>query len=226
MWPPVYTIKKHLRAKHVKLRVLQSGLQITVPYRFNLSQLPAVLDEHKGWILGRLAEQPLAEIALPTEINLLGVNECWKVHYIPAETVPRVMKHAEYELTLIGNLEDKLLCARYLSAWVKQYARRLLPQYLSQVSQEVGLSYASARVKDQKTVWGSCTASKMINLNYKLIFFPTTLMRHVLIHELAHTIHMNHSAAFWKLVYTLDLNGAHNRQLLKKGGNYLPAWIS
>ncbi|MFZ2315618.1 MAG: SprT family zinc-dependent metalloprotease [Gammaproteobacteria bacterium] len=226
MWPPAYTVKKHKRAKYVKFRAsLQHGLQITVPYRFNLNMLPGILDEHKDWIVGQLAKlpQPLSE--LPSEIVLSAINETWKVFYLKTSTVPRIIKRPGNEIVLMGDTDNKPLCQRYLVAWVKRYAKQILPLQLEQISQLAGLPYQGVRVKDQKTLWGSCTANKMINLNYKLLFLPMKLMQHVLIHELCHTMHMNHSSRFWALVQRFDACSDENKKLLKKGDTYMPGWL-
>jgi predicted metal-dependent hydrolase len=227
MWPPAYTVKKHKRAKYVKFRAsLQHGLQITVPYRFNLNMLPGMLDEHKDWIVSQLAKLPQPLSGLPTEIVLSAINETWKVFYLKTSTVPRMIKRPGNEIVLMGDTDNKPLCQRYLVAWVKRYAKRILPLQLEQISQLAGLPYLGVRVKDQKTLWGSCTANKMINLNYKLLFLPEKLMQHVLIHELCHTVHMNHSSRFWGLVQRFDACSEENRKLLKKGDVYMPGWLN
>lgn len=225
MWPPVYTIKKHKLAKYVKFRASQHGLQITVPYRFNVKQLPAMLEEHKIWIMEQLAKCSSPLVELPTEIVFSAIAETWTISYLETSTVPRIMQRAGKELVLMGCLDDKRRCVRYLIAWVKRYAKHILPDYLQRVSCQLNLPYQSVRVKDQKTLWGSCTVDKAINLNYKLLFLPPDLMRHVLVHELCHTVHMDHSGHFWQLVSQFDANSEINRKLLKKGDQYLPGWL-
>jgi predicted metal-dependent hydrolase len=64
----------------------------------------------------------------------------------------------------------------------------------------MGVTYARVTIRNQKTRWGSCSSKGNLNFNYKLFFLDTELMEYVIIHELAHRVHMNHSKEFWNLV--------------------------
>ena len=75
---------------------------------------------------------------------------------------------------------------------------RLLPQRLSLLAANHGFSFRSVDVKQLKTKWGSCNQNHEITLNYYLMQLPWKLIDYVLIHELVHTEHLNHSDVFWK----------------------------
>lgn len=64
----------------------------------------------------------------------------------------------------------------------------------------MGLNYGRLTVRDQRTRWGSCSSKGNLNFNYRLYFLPERLMDYVIVHELVHRIHMNHSKAFWNEV--------------------------
>ncbi|MEM1310707.1 MAG: M48 family metallopeptidase, partial [Cyanobacteria bacterium P01_H01_bin.153] len=100
-----------------------------------------------------------------------------------------------------------------------------LAPWLQQLSQRCDLAYSRMTVRGQATRWGSCSSKQSISLNYKLLFLPPTLVNYVLIHELCHTVHMNHSKAFWQLVqrYYPNLNQA--KVDLKKSWQYVPRWV-
>jgi len=99
----------------------------------------------------------------------------------------------------------------------------LLPR-LQALSRETGLRYRRARIAGQQTLWGSCSSRGTISLNYKLLFLPRELARYVLVHELAHTVHADHSPAFWGLVrrHEPDYEDLHDQ--LRDAGRWVPAW--
>lgn len=76
----------------------------------------------------------------------------------------------------------------WLTSLVRVYAKRM------------GLSPRSLSIRGQKTRWGSCSALGDINLNWKLIAAPLEVMEYVVVHELAHMEHLNHSPEFWQVV--------------------------
>jgi predicted metal-dependent hydrolase len=79
-------------------------------------------------------------------------------------------------------------------------AEKVLLPRLKEFALEYGFSYKSAGVKQVVGRWGSCDSTAHISLSLYLIQLPIELIDYVLIHELAHTVHMNHSPAFWSLV--------------------------
>ena len=78
-----------------------------------------------------------------------------------------------------------------------QAARDILVNRLEKLSKKHGLSYNRVSVRNQKTRWGSCSSKKNINLNINLVRLPQRLMDYAILHELVHTVFMDHSPRFW-----------------------------
>lgn len=128
-------------------------------------------------------------------------------------------------LILSGATHDteKLLLA--LRKFLSQQAHHYLIPMLNDLSLSSGLAYTSATIRRQTSLWGSCTALKKISLNAKLLFLPDELVRYVLLHELCHTQHMNHSIHFWNLLKKFDPFCLMHRRSLRKAAIHLPRWI-
>ncbi|NER00558.1 MAG: M48 family metallopeptidase [Cyanothece sp. SIO2G6] len=109
---------------------------------------------------------------------------------------------------------------------MRQQATIHLPQWLASVSQEIGLSYQKVGIRRQKTLWASCSSKSNISLNDKLMFLPFPLIRYILVHELCHTVHLNHSSDFWALVATKDPNYKRADAAIKEAGQYVPDWLT
>ncbi len=79
----------------------------------------------------------------------------------------------------------------------KERARALLMPLIAEEAERIGVTYGRVSIKDTKRSWGSCSAKGNLNFHYKLQFLPLHLTRYVVIHELCHRKHLNHSEAFW-----------------------------
>jgi Predicted metal-dependent hydrolase len=90
----------------------------------------------------------------------------------------------------------------YDEAELNKKARAYLPLKLQQLAKEHGFTYTSLKIQRSRTRWGSCSSKKNINLSHFLMILPEHLIDYVILHELCHTIHMNHSPAFWTLLDT------------------------
>lgn len=228
-WPPAYRVKKHRLARHVKLRATKRyGLEITVPPRFNLRDLPAIIEEHKGWItkqLVRIQSETRSTEILPKQIHFHSLEECWQVDYVASYSRLELIERPQREIVLVGNIADTDKCKSKLTAWIKAQAKDYLMTQLKMLSEYTCLHFESVSIRDQQTLWGSCTSNKAISLNYKLIFLPQRLLRHVMIHELCHTRYLNHSTRFWNLVHSFDPDSLLHKNELRQAEQYIPKWL-
>lgn len=83
-----------------------------------------------------------------------------------------------------------------VAGWAQ--ARRLLVDRLGELAARHGYQFNKVTVKNQRTLWGSCSHRNNINLNVNLFRLPEELRDYVILHELVHTRHKNHSRAFWR----------------------------
>lgn len=87
-----------------------------------------------------------------------------------------------------------------LRTWLRQSADVILNQSVNYYALTMGISNYKVTVKDLKTRWGSCSASGSISLSWLLVMAPPRVFEYVIVHELAHRLHMNHSRVFWQTV--------------------------
>ncbi len=103
----------------------------------------------------------------------------------------------------------------------KRLARNVLTAKCRAFAGLMGVSYGTISVREQKTRWGSCSAKGNLNFNWKLVLMPEEILDYVVVHELAHRKHMNHSAAFWAEVGNIIPDYPARRAWLKEhGGAY------
>ena len=82
----------------------------------------------------------------------------------------------------------------------KEEARKLCEEKCEFWAEKMGVSYNRIAIKSLKTKWGSCSSKKNLNFNYKILFLSEKDKNYLIVHELSHLVHMNHSSKFWDLV--------------------------
>ena len=112
---------------------------------------------------------------------------------------------------------------RRLTKWLRQQAESKLPSYLEKLSQQTGMRGSGLQIKAYTARWGSCRHDGLIQLNWKLIKTPPEVIDYVIIHELSHLSHFNHSALFWGQVGKHCPNYKDHRKWLKDNGRLLIA---
>lgn len=230
-----YIVRESSKAKHVSLKMsIKGNLEVIVPKGFDQKRIPEILQSKQRWIervVHRMAtQQALAGTDVvaerPQRIALQAIAEDWQVEYKPGKpSVVQVREQAQNNLLLQGNVDDIETCKAALKRWVGHKAEKHLPPWLQIISQEVRLPFKRVSVRQQKTIWGSCSIRKTISLNAKLLFLPADLVRYVLVHELSHTIHLNHSRDFWNLVGENEPNYEALDGSLRDARYLVPWWM-
>lgn len=232
---PQYRVRESLKAKHVSLKMtVQGGLEVIVPRGFDQSRIPEILQTKQNWIertIGRLEEQrqQLAleySHALPDQLHLRAIDQLWQVEYQPTHSVRLTLTEKDKSrIILRGNTQHDEACKSLLQQWLTHKAYQRLVPWLWSVSQELDLPFHKASIRGQKTLWASCSQQRNISLNFKLLFLPTELVRYVFIHELCHTVHLNHSNHFWALVQEKDPHYKPLDQELRRSSHFVPGWL-
>ena len=190
------------RARRVRLRVLPPGtVEVVGPPGFSTRRVPALLREHAAWLQRHLRQAQAhgagpEQAEPPLTVQLPALGRHWSVSYRDGASrgVCRECGDGGLQVSFAEDWRSPLL------RWVSRKGREALVPWLEQVSAEIGLPFAGVSIRAPKTRWGSCSSRRRINLNCRLLFLPPELVHYLLVHELCHTRHMNHSARYWALV--------------------------
>lgn len=104
----------------------------------------------------------------------------------------------------------------------REETRRLVSAFIERYAAKWGLTFSALRITSAKTRWGSCNAKNGLNFSFRLAMVPMDALEYVVVHELAHTRHHNHSAAFWDFLAQMLPDFQKRRLWLKQNGRKLP----
>ena len=217
---PEIQITHHARATRLRLRVEPTQIRLTVPKYCTQKQIQHFLNESEQWMRETWLKQQEKigqfDRNLPTELQLFNLEQPIQIDYVTQKQ--SYLWNADQQKLLVSDRQPE----QYLKAFVIAYAKLHLPLYLSQLSRETGLKYAQCSIRQPKTRWGSCSAKHDIMLNSGLVLFASEITCYVAIHELAHTVHFDHSPKFWAEVEKHDRDYQQHRKILKNTA--LPYW--
>ena len=225
---PAYTLRRSSRARHVSLRVTPTeGLVVVVPLRFDTAHVPELINAKRRWIDRKLSalEQFDREITLPDFIGLKALGTTWQVEYRSTSSARVTARMTDDVLVLSGDVTSHANCRAALRRWLARQGKKALVPRLEKLSAAHDLPFRKVSVRGQKTRWGSCSSGKTISINYQLLFLEPGLVDYVLIHELCHTRHLNHGAAFWRDVGRIEPDYRLLHQTLRRERGHLPAWL-
>jgi predicted metal-dependent hydrolase len=232
---PPYTVRHSRRARRASIRILPGkGVEVVLPVGVDSALAPALIRGKRQWIdtwMRRLRLDTAVNsiLELPREIELPAVNARHAVHYenpgpsSPAR--PLTLYDNAGVLQFVGGPSDREVHFMLLRQWLKQRGRMELVPWLRQLSQRHDLPCGAVQVRTQRTRWGSCSSRGTISLNAALLFLPPELVRHVLLHELCHTLHLDHSPDFWRALERLEPRTKELESRLNNSWRLPPAWI-
>jgi predicted metal-dependent hydrolase len=227
-WQEAMVLRRSTRAKYVRLKIHPPGrVEVVVPQGFDERELPPILARHNNWVEERLQQfaslhsEPLTP---PSMITLPAIDERWQVEYLTGGDSRMACREQSGELLHVHtNSSEK--SRELLKRWLARKGKQYMVPWLQQTSEEIGLPYSGVSIRCQRTRWGSCSASGRINLNYSLLFLQPDLVRYLLVHELCHTVHLNHSHNYWALVQSIEPHYKIMEKALKNAVHEVPVWL-
>jgi predicted metal-dependent hydrolase len=226
-----FSVRESGRAKRLSIKVFPRGrVEVVVPKRTRAADVREFVEAHRDWIRNAreqfAADHPPEPFALPQTIRLDGIERQFDVVYEPRDGTKTVKyRSGGRKVVLSGRTTDDNLCVAALKRWLTGVARTEYAPRLSSLSALTGNSFLKMHVRGQRTCWGSHSSSGTISLNYCLMFLDPAHLRYVMIHELCHAKHMNHSRRFWSLVGRFESDYKTLDKDLNSSWKKIPTWV-
>ena len=226
-----FSVRESGRAKRLSIKVFPRGrVEVVVPKRTRPADVRDFVEAHRDWIKNArarfAAEHPPEPFALPSSVKLPGIERTFCVRYERDDGSKTVRYRVSGNtLILAGATRDESKCVTALKRWLTALAKKEYLPRLRALSALTTNAFRKMHVRGQKTCWGSHSSTGTISLNYCLMFLDPQHLRYVMIHELCHARHMNHSQRFWRLVSSFEPNFRRLDKDLNSCWKRIPTWV-
>lgn len=197
-------VKRNSRAKKVIARRKHNAVEMTVPRRMAVSDIKKHFDNLKP----RILLLPVREVVKITEQSVIKTHTFEvvvtreslfndKVNMLLKDGIVTIDVPSQYDINkdyVQVAMKDLIIHALRIEA------KRVLPKKVADFAKKMNVQVREVKINSSKLRWGSCTNKKNINLSLFLMMLPERLIDYVILHELAHTIELNHGPRFWEIL--------------------------
>jgi hypothetical protein len=225
-----WQIRRSARRKTLSLCVYPDNrVIVSAPQKLSQRDIIGFVEKKSDWVRKKLdLNHEMQEKLPPREFNpgekLLYLGEVYSLEV-------RERRHAG-----VSCKKDKILVSirpwtperlralfvrRELIIWYAEMAQIKLIERVTHFMGRVGAKPTAVRVKDLRSRWGSCSTRGVLNFSWYIIMAPPPVLDYLVVHELCHLVHRNHSAEYWKLVETHLPGHREKRKWLRENGRFL-----
>jgi len=197
------------RSKHIRVRILPSGLRVTMPARASQDEAMKFINSIRSKLIQKQEklEKGLqkSNIIIDEKSQLQTLTFKVEVKASERKNIYFALKNNTLNIefphgTNCLDVQTQEYFWNGISYFLRKEAKRLLPDRTKHLSDIFNFYFTGVKIQSSKTRWGSCSREKSINLSLYLMLLPAHLIDYVILHELCHTKEMNHGIHFWKLM--------------------------
>lgn len=209
-----YTIKR-TKGTNVKIKVKTDGtVVVTAPTYVSTDQIHTIVLEKENWI--KLVQEQILQEEQSAPDQLIYLGERIETRFGEYDQIS-----LDHNILDVPYFDDEAVFRSNLKEWYTHQTRALIEETIYGYANELGVGINRITIRDQRTRWGSCSSLNNLNFNWRLSMAPMEVVQYVMIHEVCHLVHMNHSKQFWGLVETMMPGYEKSRQWLTKHGRMM-----
>ena len=226
-----YEVKRSRRRKKTyAISVVSGVVQIAAPQRALLRDMDALVQRHAAWILKRISQPSPHPSVIRFEdgetLPYLGDNVRLVVESAAVRGTQARFEDLQLRVTVPRRLEGEKrteAVRRAVVGWYRSRASEILADAVEQWWPTLGRGQRSrVLIRDTRRQWGSCAPDGVLRFTWRLMMTEQALVEYVVVHELAHLTHRNHSADFWGLVSSVMPDAGQRRKRLDELTPMLP----
>jgi predicted metal-dependent hydrolase len=197
-----FFIVRSSKRRTMQLRVGVRGVEVRAPSWVPESEIGAFVLQKKDWIERAVKEAGYRQVHSTQVFSAGGtlyvLGAPYQIEVVPADAGKPWLEEMDRGWRVKG---DSAAVRRLLVKWYQLGGRRLFSEMVGQWARRMSMHVPKVLVKDQQRLWGSYSArTRTVNLNWRMMAFPPEIIEYIVIHELCHAKHLDHSRAFWNEV--------------------------
>ena len=221
-------ITRTKRKKTISILIKDGNVEVKAPFNLKQKEIDSFILKKEKWIKNKILFQksikklPKKKFIDGEVFKLLGKDLILKLNI--SDTKKTYIKNDYICLDLKNNTKNnKEKIKNELELFFRSFSERILKEKTLIESKKMNLKVKEIKVRSYKNRWGSCSSNGNISYNWKLIMAPEGIINYVIIHELCHLIHFNHSSDYWWEVSKEHPNYKESKEWLKSN-QYLFDW--
>ncbi|WP_333606778.1 M48 family metallopeptidase [Arsukibacterium sp.] len=205
--PFTYQTVFSARRRTVAISVQQAAVTVRAPKGYCQQQLLTLLTDKQHWVMQHLQRQQaqlLPELSKRTELWFAGQQLSLSWQYAPKGGLS--LQHQHIQLTVPKTVTAERLdayLAKLLRQWLESQATDWFAERVQHWQEVMQVKPTQLQLGNWRRKWGYCDSKGRVGFNWRLLQAPAWVADYVVVHELAHLRHLNHSAAFWLWVQQL-----------------------
>jgi predicted metal-dependent hydrolase len=197
-----YQLKRLSRSRSLRVRVDPTGaVVVTAPQYVPQLMIDRFIEKSLPWIARQQQKIKLRQDTFPVlDWDKKVVSYLGKLYSIELSNEGKRIEVGRSSIYVNPVTHHENDVKKTLVAWLKREGDRVISQRTLYWSEKMGVRFKQLKFRQQRSRWGSCSSSGTITFNWRLIHFPLFVIDYVVIHELAHVKHHDHSDRFWSFV--------------------------
>lgn len=197
-------VERTSRRKTASIKVDEGEVIIVVPKQLERDKIDKLLASKHQWIVEKIAQYQTTSPATVREyvsgesLPYLGRN--YRLKVLKGDLAPTKLLNGRITVTVPDPSTQTHYIRRALTNWYKRHADKKIREKVRRYESLVGVETGVVRTKEFKSRWGSCTPYGDLEFNWVIVMAPNRVVDYVVVHELCHLIHHDHSPQFWKEV--------------------------
>lgn len=212
------------RIKTASIKIIDGSIKLAIPEKLSDTEIKQLIKRRSFWIKQKIKQQASIVPYRPKEyvsgesFPYLGRN--YRLKLLHHEGTGVKLKDGYLECS-ISKKADPQKVKEILVSWYKEHALERLIEKTERYSKIIRANPQSVDIKDYKARWASCSSNGKITYNWRIILAPHHIVDYIVVHELCHIMHPNHSTDYWKSVKNILPDYKECREWLRSNGNAL-----